>query len=125
MGKTHLEVAIHEEARALVEDIKSLGEKPSEYPRGLRTAVLNVVWQLVASKRYDLNSKEVDGIFNVVESFREEASSAMFAGELFPLLKALPDILKRPLFKLHILEGFRSEMKRICNVSLELNSYQC
>ena len=117
MGKTQLEVAIHDEARALVEHLQSFEGKPTLYPVGLRTAVLNVVWQLVVGIRYDLTSKEVDAIFREIENFREEGSVYLFVECLFPMLRACPQSLKNYLFKLHLLKNFRSEMKRIIEVS--------
>ena len=116
MGKTHLEIAIHDEARALVEHLKSFEGKPIYYPMGLRTAVLNVIWQLVAGKRYDLTSKEVDAIFDTIESFRKDASTLLFAETFFPILQACPSFLKNQLFKTYVLERFREEMARIIDV---------
>ena len=117
MGKTRLEVAIHDEARALVDHLKSFDGKPTLFPIGLRTAVLNVVWQLVAGKRYDLTSKEVDTIFDLLDTFRNEGSNLVFVEYSFPILKILPKFVKTPLFNLHILENFRVEMKKIIEVS--------
>ena len=85
MGKTHLEVAIEDEARALV--AKSFERKPTYHPVGLRTAVLNVIWQLVIGKRYDLTSKEVDANFNINENFRAEGSNLLFVESFFQSYK--------------------------------------
>ena len=125
MGKTHLEVAIHDEARALVEHLKSFKGKPTEYPQGLRTAVLNVVWQLVVSKRYDLTSyEEVDKVFNVIECFRNESSAAVFAEVSFPILKSLPKFLADPILKPHVLANFRKEMTATANVRTYSNIHK-
>ena len=117
MGKTQLEVAIHNEARAIVEHLKSFDGKPTKYPKGIRNAVLNVVWQLVVSKRYDLDTdEEVDDINKTVENARAEGSNLVFAEVLFPILKAVPEFLKNHLFKLHLFGNFRKEIKVVTNV---------
>ena len=118
MGKTRLEVAIHDEARALVDHLKSFDGKPTLYPVGLRTAVLNVIWQLVAGRRYDLTSKEVDRIFEAVERFRKDVSMMIFVEEFFPIFKLVPQFIKNILFKLDVMENFRKEMTMIINVSM-------
>lgn len=49
MGKTYLEESILEEARALVKDFSSHAGTPCHVPESLNVAVLNIIWQLVAS----------------------------------------------------------------------------
>ena len=117
MGKTQLEIAIHDEARALVEHIRALGEKPTDYPRGFRTVTLNVIWQLVVSKRYDLDSTEMNDIFKIFEDFRDEQSMFVFVQEFFPILKRIPNFIRNRLVDLSGLEKFRSIMKSMIDVS--------
>ena len=56
MGKTYLEDAMNIEALALVEDLKKYNGEAINYPSSLRTAPLNVIWQMMAglSSRYCL-----------------------------------------------------------------------
>ena len=125
MGKTHLEVAIQEEARELVKHIKSLGEKPSGYPKGFRTAVLNVLWQLVTNKRYDLDSAEVDKIFNAYESLKKQMRMFVFMLEFFPNLKRMiPDFVMNRYSNPTGLASFRSEMRNIIDVSASIQFIQ-
>ena len=57
MGKSSLEAAINIEAEALVEDLKLYGGKPMKFPNSLKTATLNIIWQMVAGEvRYKLIS---------------------------------------------------------------------
>ena len=121
MGKTHLEVAIHEEAEALVEHLKSFRGKPTLYPIGLRTAALNVVWQLVANKRYDLESDEVLAIMKMFEVFKDETSPLIFLEGFFPILKLLPQFIRRPLLKLRLIYNFRTELRKLLEVSFPAN----
>ena len=115
MGKTYLEQAIHVEAQAIVDDIKSLGEKPMNPPRSLRTAVLNIIWQMVAGKRYDLRSKEVDQIFNIVEDFREQSLLIFFA-HFFPALNILPTTITNRFLGTDVMVNFSKEMHNIIMV---------
>jgi len=50
MGKSYLEGAINEEAQALVDDLLAYEGEPVCNPNSFRTAALNVIWQMVASK---------------------------------------------------------------------------
>ena len=118
MGKTQLEFAIHDEARALVEHIKAVGEKPTGYPKGFRTAVLNVVWQLVASTRYDLESNEVERLIKVYEDVKEINLVYIFIEAFFPVLKSIPQFIKNRLFDHERFQAFRNESKRILSVSI-------
>ena len=109
MGKSYMADAIQVEAQALVDEIKSLGEVPMIPPKGLRTAVLNVVWQMVAGKRYDLRSTEVDSIFNLFEDFRK-GSSLIFFDFFFPVFKILPESVRGKILGSHVMTTFRKEM---------------
>ena len=115
MGKTYLEQAIHVEAQALVDDIKSLGEKPMHPPTSLRTAVVNIVWQMVAGKRYDLRSKEVDRIYDILEEFRKRSFSIFFP-HFFPTLNRIPTVIKNRLIGSDVLDDFSKEMHNILQV---------
>ena len=119
MGKTYLEQAIHVEAQALVDDIKSLGEKPMNPPTSLKTAVLNIIWQMVAGKRYDLRSKEVDKIYNIFEDFRDKSFFIFFA-HFFPILNIIPAVIMNLLFGTDVLAAFCNEMHRITKVCLRM-----
>lgn len=50
MGKSRLDGAIQDEARMLVRDFKNYDGQQVPLPKSFDIAVLNVVWQLVASK---------------------------------------------------------------------------
>ena len=115
MGKTYLEQAIHVEAQALVNDIKSLGETPMNPPTSLRTAALNIIWQMVAGKRYDLRSREVDRIYNILEEFQERSFSIFFP-HFFPTLNRIPTVIKNRLIGTDVLEDFSKEMHNIIQV---------
>ncbi|XP_037801025.1 cytochrome P450 2L1-like isoform X1 [Penaeus monodon] len=97
MGKTYLEESILEEARALVKDFRSCAGTPANVPESLNVAVLNVIWQLVASRRYDLHDKEVLEPIAILRSI--DSSSLATLVEFFPgVKKLLPGFLEEKLF---------------------------
>ena len=51
MGKSHLEMAIQNEAKNFVKNLEILSSdgEPHEIPFTLNLSVLNVIWQLVSS----------------------------------------------------------------------------
>lgn len=87
MGKTYLEEAIQREAKTLVEDFKKHSGSPTLFPKSINVAVLNVVWQMVASTRYDLDDERVLSIVKILRSF--EVSSTMFVLEFIPMVKKI------------------------------------
>lgn len=50
MGKSKLETIIMSEVEELVDNFKDLTKEPLELPLCIHIAVLNILWQLVASK---------------------------------------------------------------------------
>ncbi|XP_047480020.1 cytochrome P450 2L1-like [Penaeus chinensis] len=96
MGKTYLEESILVEARALVKDFTSCAGTPCHVPESLNVAVLNIIWQMVANKRYDLHDKEVLKPITILRSV--DASSAILLIEFIPWLrKLLPEFMKEKL----------------------------
>ncbi|XP_068220852.1 cytochrome P450 2L1-like [Palaemon carinicauda] len=59
MGKTHLGEAIKQEAQILVKDFKKQLNRPVDLPWSINVAVLNVIWQMVAGIRYDINDEKI------------------------------------------------------------------
>ena len=117
MGKTYLEQAIHVEAQALVDDIKSLGEKPMNPPTSLRTAVLNIIWQMVAGKRYDLRSREVDRIYSIIEDIQKHAV-LMLLPYFFPVFNLITTIIRNINFRSNVLDDFSNEIHKIFSVMI-------
>ncbi|XP_042883877.1 cytochrome P450 2L1-like [Penaeus japonicus] len=97
MGKTYLEESILVEARALVEDFRSGAGTPAHLPESLNVAVLNIIWQMVASKRYDLHDKEVLEPIAILRAV--DSSSPILFVEFIPWLKKLiPGFLTERIF---------------------------
>ncbi|XP_018009634.1 cytochrome P450 2L1 [Hyalella azteca] len=113
MGKSYLDEAINIEAKALVEDLKKYGGEAINYPDSFRTVALNIIWQMVASTRYDLDSKEVDAISRLTQQFRESSSALSALPTFFPALNRLPKSVKNYLFQSDLAGKFIDEMKRV------------
>ena len=115
MGKSYLEEAIQFEAQEIVKEIKSLGEKPMIPPKGLQTAVFNIIWQMVASKRYDLQSTEVDDIFNILDKMQKQHT--VYLEIFFPVLRNLPRSFKNKFLGGQALMNYRQGLRKIISVS--------
>jgi len=120
MGKTFLETAIHIEAEALINDLKLYNGKPIKYPHSLRTVSLNIIWQMVSGKRYDLRSQEVTAIYDATTRFREEMGISGFIFMFFPGLdKITPRFIKSKLVKANLIDKLLNEMKKLIDVELD------
>ncbi|XP_018019415.2 cytochrome P450 2L1 [Hyalella azteca] len=119
MGKDHLEEAINIEGKALVEDLKKYGGEAINFPDSFRTVALNIIWQMVASTRYDLRSKEVETIYRLTNEFRETFSVLSLLPVFIPALDHLPKSVKNYLFGDDIFDRFVEEMKVIVNETVD------
>ncbi|KAA0200344.1 Cytochrome P450 CYP3214A7 [Hyalella azteca] len=119
MGKSYLEEAINIEAKALVEDLKKYGGEAINYPDSFRTVALNIIWQMVASTRFDLRSTEVEAIYKVSKEFQTKFTPIMFLPSFVPVLDYLPKCVKNYLFNEHIVDEFFDEMKAIVKATID------
>ncbi|XP_018006950.1 cytochrome P450 2L1-like [Hyalella azteca] len=115
IGKDHLEEAINIEGKALVEDLKKYGGEAINYPDSFRTVALNIIWQMVASTRYDLRSKEIESIFRTNNELREKFNPVTLLPSFIPALDNLPKSVKNFLFGDDIFDRFVEEMKNVVN----------
>ncbi|XP_063860881.1 cytochrome P450 2L1-like isoform X2 [Scylla paramamosain] len=112
MGKTYLEDAIQREAQLLVEDFKKHSGSPTLFPKSLNVAVLNVVWQMVASTRYDMDDERVLSIIKIIRSF--ETTTAMMILEFIPFIKKIiPDFIKNRISVYAQMANLRKEAKAL------------
>jgi len=122
MGKSSMEDALHTEAQAMVEDLRKYeGEIVKESPLSFRTVALNIIWQMVAGKRYDLRSKDVISIFEATNKFRTDSTplsmSFMFAPKWMKAV--IPKSIQVKLFKVDLLDKFFEEMKSIVDKHID------
>ncbi|XP_018006951.2 cytochrome P450 2L1-like [Hyalella azteca] len=119
MGKDHLEEAINIEGKALVEDLKKYGGEAINFPDSFKTVALNIIWQMVASTRYDLRSKEVETIHRMTNELREKFTPLSVLPSFVPALDHLPKSVKNFLFGDDIFERFVEEMKVVVNEAVD------
>ncbi|XP_018026595.1 cytochrome P450 2L1 isoform X1 [Hyalella azteca] len=119
MGKSYLEEAINIEAKALVEDLKKYGGEAINYPDSFRTVALNIIWQMVASTRFDLRGTEVEVIYRVSKEFQTKMTPMMLLPSFVPVLDYLPKCVKNYLFNEHIVDEFFDQMKAVVKETID------
>ncbi|KAA0188387.1 Cytochrome P450 CYP3214A3 [Hyalella azteca] len=119
MGKSYLEEAINIEAKALVEDLKKYGGEAINYPDSFRTVALNIIWQMVASTRYDLRCKDVECIYRLTNEFREKFTVLSLLPSFIPALGLLPKSLRHFLFGDDVIDRFAEEMINVVNEAVD------
>ncbi|RXG73534.1 cytochrome P450 2L1 [Armadillidium vulgare] len=86
MGKSKIEGLIMREVEDLVEDFKGLTKEPSKLPFSINIAVLNIIWQLVASHRYDFDDKVVEDFMKRMNDFQDKFL-LLIMPDFFPILE--------------------------------------
>ncbi|KAK3887227.1 hypothetical protein Pcinc_008663 [Petrolisthes cinctipes] len=104
MGKSRLDDAILQEAQELVMNFKNHVDRPTNFPISINTAILNVIWQMVASRRYDLNDKQTKEFSDMMVKYQDDL---MFLAlpEFFPWLNYLPACITKRLCRVEQLEA--------------------
>ncbi|RXG51536.1 cytochrome P450 2H2 [Armadillidium vulgare] len=104
MGKSKLVSAIHYEASELIKEIKKLAGKPGPFPEALNPAVINILWQIVASKRFDYENQEFISFGKLLDEWMDAISSNLIL-DIFPWLKTtLPTFLLNIISKQYVLD---------------------
>jgi len=112
MGKSRLEEAVHAEARELVAAIRRL-RGPTIFPDAFKAASLNIIWQMVAGKRYDYDSQDIKDISKVANDFRE-TSLRGFIPILIPQLRTiLPKSVRNFLFLEDKFDKFQDNRRQV------------
>ncbi|XP_066981645.1 cytochrome P450 2L1-like [Macrobrachium rosenbergii] len=119
MGKSSLDDAIIHEARCLVEDMKRYAGKPSKFPESINIAVLNVVWQMVASRRYDLYDEEVSDFIKIIKTLQDDFFGFVILQTCPILKKILPRFIINKFFRLEVLEKTVVAAKKLFGKTIE------
>ncbi|KAF2354401.1 Cytochrome P450 [Trinorchestia longiramus] len=119
MGKSYLEEAINIEAKALVEDLKKYNDEAINFPDSFRTVALNIIWQMVASTRYDLRSNEVEAIYRLTNEFQKNFSFLSFLPMFIPSLNKLPKGIKDVVFKENLFDEFLAAMRSVVEKTVD------
>ncbi|KAF2355077.1 Cytochrome P450 [Trinorchestia longiramus] len=112
MGKTVLESSIQEEAGMLVDHLENTClDKPSEMDLSINTAVLNVIWQMLASKRYDCSDDEIRLYTRMESENLSIIQGPIFLLDVLPgLEKFVPQFVLNKFMKVHVLLKNRDSM---------------
>ncbi|KAL7639193.1 UNVERIFIED_CONTAM: hypothetical protein RMT77_010727 [Armadillidium vulgare] len=86
MGKSKIEGLITREVEELVEEFKGLTKETSILPKSVSVALVNVIWQLLSSHRYDFKDEKVQLILMKLEEIRKTLSPISFS-EYYPVVK--------------------------------------
>ncbi|XP_042870721.1 cytochrome P450 2L1-like isoform X2 [Penaeus japonicus] len=95
MGKTRLEEAIQHEAVCLVEDFARHTGRPGPLPWSINVAVLNVIWQMVAGKRFEVNDFEIQKLSKLSSSSFEDFQAIKWFDFMPWLVPLVPHFLKK------------------------------
>ncbi|KAK7056562.1 hypothetical protein SK128_009149 [Halocaridina rubra] len=98
MGKATYESVIQYEAESLIKDMQKLSGKPTELPWSINVAVLNVIWRIVADRRYDIDDEEVLEFQELINRIFKEVSPVVLYYDMLPWLpKLIPASLNKML----------------------------
>nr|XP_053655244.1 cytochrome P450 2L1-like [Cherax quadricarinatus] len=99
MGKSRLVEAVQKQALRLVEHFKTQAGKPAPVSHALSVFVVNVIWQMVAGKDFEMTDNKLKEFEATLESLMDVVS-VMAIPDFFPWLKCfLPGFLRKQLFK--------------------------
>ncbi|RXG60215.1 cytochrome P450 2L1 [Armadillidium vulgare] len=88
MGKSKLVPSIQHEATEFVKIMKKQAGTQAPIPNALTPAIFNVLWQMVASKRYEFDDQELVDIGNLLNEIRENFAP-FFMLDIFPWVKII------------------------------------
>ncbi|KAL7640132.1 UNVERIFIED_CONTAM: hypothetical protein RMT77_009546 [Armadillidium vulgare] len=88
MGKSKIVSAVQYEATEFVKTMKKQAGTPAPVPEALNPAIFNVLWQMVASKRYEFDDEELLEIHHLVQETRENIAPMMII-DIFPWVKTI------------------------------------
>ncbi|XP_071520947.1 cytochrome P450 2L1-like isoform X2 [Panulirus ornatus] len=104
MGKSFLDEAILHEAQVLVDEFKSKAGGHVRLPNYTNITVVNIIWQMVASCRFNLHDDEVIKFMKIFSTIHDNLM-LLCLPEIFPWVKyILPDFVYRKLLKLDAFE---------------------
>ncbi|XP_047472155.1 cytochrome P450 2L1-like [Penaeus chinensis] len=108
MGKSKLVAGIQEQALKLVEILKQQANKAAPVPHALKVAVVNVIWQMVAGKMFEMEDEKLIEFDKLLKDLNA-ATFAVGVRDFFPGLKYLPKYLQNILFSMDRIEGFKEK----------------
>ncbi|KAF2357342.1 Cytochrome P450 [Trinorchestia longiramus] len=118
MGKTALEGCIQTEAIMLIGHLeKSCVNKPVLLEAFINLAVGNIIWQMTASKRYDIEDEEGLHYFQTLNKIVAFVQGNILILEVFPFLfKILPTFIMNKVFKLDVGFKYVKEINKLSEI---------
>ncbi|RXG57098.1 cytochrome P450 2L1 [Armadillidium vulgare] len=115
MGKSKIVSAVQHEASEIVKVMKNQAGSPAPLPQALKPAVINILCQMVASIRHELDNQEIFDIDNMIHKIHNNAAFLMIQ-TFFPWVKSiLPESLFNFIIRKHICNeassAFESKLK--------------
>ncbi|KAK3874427.1 hypothetical protein Pcinc_020632 [Petrolisthes cinctipes] len=100
MGKSKLVAAVHNQATILVEELKKQSGQPAPVPHAVNVAVINIIWQMVASIQFEVTDPKMIEFQDLMTNFNKVTDRAYFHDLFSWLPQILPSALSDRLFKL-------------------------
>ncbi|KAK7086808.1 hypothetical protein SK128_000309 [Halocaridina rubra] len=96
MGKSTYESVIQQEVVSLIKNFQNLIGEPTLLPWSINVAVLNVIWRIVADRRYEIDDEEILHFQELLGKTLENVSPIIALCDLLPWLpKIVPDAVIR------------------------------
>ncbi|XP_076048582.1 cytochrome P450 2L1-like isoform X1 [Oratosquilla oratoria] len=109
MGKASLENIIIPEVNQLINEICKQEGKPMEISNALNVSILNIIWKLVADRRYNINDEELLTFQNMIHEDFENVQGPVMLLDYFPwLLHILPSWVINKVMRVNIMEYNRN-----------------
>ncbi|XP_042218258.1 cytochrome P450 2L1-like [Homarus americanus] len=100
MGKSRMVAAVQWQGTQLVQQLKNQAGRPAPLPHALEVAIVNVIWQMVAGKQFEMSDSRLMELQNLLRWILESTVSVAIP-DFFPwLLYILPGALSRRVFNL-------------------------
>ncbi|CAL4114072.1 unnamed protein product, partial [Meganyctiphanes norvegica] len=108
MGKTSLQDIIQYEAAALIKDLHQFVGKPTKLSWNLNVSILNILWKIVADRRFEVTDKRIQNFANLIDANVDIMSGPIALLDICPsLIPLLPTFLKNKWMKLDVLKQNR------------------
>jgi len=90
MGKTHLEHSMNDEIVKFVDYIEqNLVDQPKDMDYTINVLVLNIIWQMLASKRYDMDDDFISGYLTRMSEVNQLRQGNVITVHFFPWIQRL------------------------------------
>ncbi|RXG72956.1 cytochrome P450 2L1 [Armadillidium vulgare] len=115
-----LDEIIYNEAHSLIENLKEKVNLPTEIQWEVNVAIFNIIWKLVANKRYEISDKEVQKFSKDLSDNIVDCEGKMALLTLFPkVVPFVPNYIKNRWMLVDTVEKRRDEMLRMLENVIE------